>query len=125
MPEGTDLPSGGSLFIGEKGTMVLPHVGMPQLYPQPKFADFQLPEIAGSSHWHDWVDAALAGEQTTDGFDYAGPLTETVQLGNIAARLPGKLIHWDAEKMTTGMTAADALLTREYRSGFEVPAVEA
>lgn len=125
MPEGTDLPSGGSLFIGEKGTMVLPHVGMPQLYPQPKFADFQLPEIAGSSHWHDWVDAALAGEQTTDGFDYAGPLTETVQLGNIAARLPGKLIHWDAEKMTTGMTAADALLTRQYRSGFEVPAVEA
>ena len=32
------LKIGGSLFIGELGTMVLPHVGMPKLYPADKFA---------------------------------------------------------------------------------------
>ncbi len=60
LPDGKELPGGGSLFIGEGGTMVLPHVGMPQLYPQAKFADFKNPEEKGLSHWHVWVDGVLA-----------------------------------------------------------------
>ncbi|MEY2725485.1 MAG: hypothetical protein RLZZ458_1352 [Planctomycetota bacterium] len=120
MPEGRELPGGGSLFIGEGGTMVLPHVGMPQLYPADKFASFEVPKVNGTSHWHDWVDAVLAGKQTTDGFDYAGPLTETVQLGNLAARLPGQAIEWNAAAFRTNLPAADKLLTKSYRKGFEV-----
>ncbi|MBL8811567.1 MAG: gfo/Idh/MocA family oxidoreductase, partial [Planctomycetaceae bacterium] len=57
------------------------------------------------------------------GFDYAGPLTETVQLGNVAARLPGQRIEWDAAGFKTNLAAADALLTKEYRKGFEVKAI--
>lgn len=121
LPEGRELPGGGSLFIGESGTMVLPHVGMPQLYPADKFASFAMPKVQGTSHWHDWVDAVLAGNKTTDGFDYAGPLTETVQLGNVAARLPGQSISWDAAAFRTNLPAADQLLTKSYRGGFEVP----
>lgn len=34
LPEGVELPGAGSLFIGQQGTMVLPHVGAPALYPQ-------------------------------------------------------------------------------------------
>ncbi len=123
LPADATLPKSGSLFIGEKGNMVLPHVGMPLLFPAEKYADYDVPEIAGSSHWHDWVDAALAGKQTTDGFSYAGPLTETVQLGNVAARVPGSVLKWNAEQMTTGNAAADAMLTKHYRKGFEVAAV--
>lgn len=125
LPEGQDLPGAGSLFIGEKGTMVLPHVGMPSLYPQPDFAEFKLPEIAGTSHWHDWVDAVIDGKKTTDGFEYAGPLTETVQLGNIAARLPGESLQWDSEKLSfKNSSAANKLVSKEYRQGFEVKAVD-
>ena len=104
--------------------MVLPHVGKPALYPQAKFADYKMPEVAGTNHWHDWVDATLAGTRTTDGFDYAGPLSETVQLGNIAARLPGVKLEWDAAAMkVTNHEAANKLLTKSYRKGFEVEAV--
>ncbi|HAV31990.1 MAG TPA: gfo/Idh/MocA family oxidoreductase, partial [Planctomycetaceae bacterium] len=55
-----------------------------------------------------------------DGFDYAGRLTETVQLGNVAARLPGQKIQWNAEGFRTDLPAADKLLTKPYRSGFDV-----
>ena len=124
MPEGTELPGAGSLFIGEGGVMILPHVAMPQLYPQSKFSDFKRPEVKAGNHWHDWVDAVLAGKKTTDGFEYAGPLSETVQLGNIAARLPGTKLEWNSETMTiTGHDNAAAMLTKSYRSGFEVEAV--
>ena len=124
LPDGVELPAAGSIFIGEGGVMVLPHVGKPALYPQAKFADYKLPEVAGTSHWHDWVDASLAGSKTTDGFDYAGPLSETVQLGNIAARLPGVKLDWDAAGMkVTNNEAANKMLTKSYRKGFEVEAV--
>lgn len=124
LPDGKDLPSGGSLFIGEGGTMVLPHVGMPQLYPQAKFADFKNPEEKGLSHWHVWVDAVLSNTKTSDGFHYAGPLTETVQLGNIAALHPGKTLEWDVNALKiTNIAEANKLLTKTYRKGFEVEAV--
>ena len=90
LPDGAELPGAGSLFIGEGGTMVLPHVAMPQLYPQAKYAGFAMPDVKGTNHWHDWVDAVIAGQKTTDGFEYAGPLSETVQLGNIAADCPAR-----------------------------------
>ena len=124
MPEGTDLPGAGSIFIGEGGVMILPHVGKPWLYPQSKFANFAMPEVQGTSHWHDWVDAVIAGKKTTDGFEYAGPLSETVQLGNIAARLPGAKLLWNADKMEiSGHDKAASMLTKSYRPGFEVEAV--
>lgn len=123
LPDGTELPGAGSVFVGEAGAMVLPHVGMPQLYPVQRFQDYKMPDISGTNHWHDWVDAVLAGKKTTDGFEVAGPLTETVQLGNIAARLPGKTLQWDAAKLTfTNHSEANAWLTKSYRAGFEVHA---
>ncbi|MFN0198833.1 MAG: Gfo/Idh/MocA family protein [Planctomycetaceae bacterium] len=125
LPDGVDLPGAGSLFIGEEGTMILPHVGFPQLYPQEKFVDYKIPEIEGVSHWHTWVDAAIAGEKTSDGFHYAGPLSETVQLGNVAARLPGVDLEWDAAELKfTNSPEADKLVSKRYRKGFEVHCVE-
>ena len=37
MPADLELPKTGSLFVGEKGNMVLPHVGGPRLYPGENF----------------------------------------------------------------------------------------
>jgi predicted dehydrogenase len=121
LPDGVDLPGAGSLFVGEAGTMVLPHVDMPQLYPVEKFQDFKQPEETDLNHWHVWVDAIMAGTKTSDGFHYAGPLTEAVQLGNVAARLPGRELQWDAEGLkVTNVAEANALLTKTYREGWEV-----
>lgn len=124
LPDGVDLPGGGSLFIGEGGTMILPHVGMPQLYPKDKFAEFKKPDEKGLNHWHVWVDGVLSNTKTSDGFHYAGPLTETVQLGNIAALHPGKKLEWDAKSLKiANLPEANKLLTKTYRDGFKVEAV--
>ena len=135
MPPELDLPRSGSLFIGEKGNMVLPHVGAPRLYPVENFTGFVYPkDVTGSVHQHVWLDAILAGKKTSAGFDYAGPLTETVQLGNVATRMArptGKrranteplVLEWDAQNgRITNSPEANALLTKAYRRGWEVPA---
>lgn len=122
-PEGKKAPGSGSLFIGEGGSMILPHVGMPQLFPSDKFATPYTPVEKGN-HYHSWVDAALGGPKTTAGFDYAGPLTEAVHLGNIATRIPNETLKWDAAAMKiTGKSDANRLLTKTYRDGWKIEAV--
>ena len=126
MPADKKLPGSASLFIGEGGTLILPHVAAPQLYPQEKFAAFEMPKVAGASHYHAWVDAALGGPKTTDSFDYAGPLTEAVQLGNVATRFPGVTLEWDAAAMRIpNKPEAERLLTKQYRDGWKIAAVSA
>jgi predicted dehydrogenase len=134
MPDALDLPRSGSLFIGEEGNLVLAHVAGPRLYPLEKFQGFKYPKEKGLSHWHRWVDACLGGEKTSDGFDYAGPLSETVQLGNIATRLATgeinqttgrplapKTLEWDTQAFRfLNSPEADKLLTKNYRSGWEI-----
>lgn len=138
MPPELELPRSGSLFIGEEGNMVLAHVGGPRLYPLEKFKGFAYPKEQGLSHWHRWVDAIFAGEKTSDGFHYAGPLTETVQLGNVATRFAapdldpvtgrmddkGKTLQWDAAAMKIpNLPEAENYLTKTYREGWEIKAV--
>jgi hypothetical protein len=135
-----DMPASGSLFIGEQGTMVLAHVGAPILSPAAQFKDYKYPTMGKvESHWHRWVDAILNQGATTDSFAYAGWLSETVQLGNVATRLAkhaggsrgGQVVEgadvtpldWDAAAMKfPSAPEADALLTKPYRAGWDVPA---
>jgi hypothetical protein len=124
MPEGTPLAKAGSLFIGEGGVLMLPHVGMPVLFPVEKFASFSIEKQPASNHYHAWVDAVIGGHETTDNFAYAGPLTEAVQLGNVATRFPGVTLKWDAAAMRfEGRPECERLLTRNYRDGWEIKAV--
>ena len=137
MPPELDLPKSGSLFIGEEGNLVLAHVAGPRLYPVDKFKGFSYPKEEGRSHWHVWVDACLKGEKTSDGFHYAGPLAETVQLGNVATRLAvgqidqrtgrmekPKVIEWDAANLKIpNLPEAERLLTKSYRPGWEIAPV--
>lgn len=51
-------------------------------------------------------------------FDYAGPLTEVILLGCIAARMNTKL-EWDAEKMkVTNNESANKFINHQYREGW-------
>ncbi len=116
---GRKLPSQGSMFIGEKGYMLLPHVSQPVLLPTGEFANFK-PE-ADQSHWHQWVDACLGNGKASADFSYAGPLTEFVLLGVIANRFPGARLEFDAEGVAiTNHDQAHSMIRRAYRDGFEV-----
>ncbi len=119
LPEDFTLPGQGSLFVGERGLMLLPHIDELQLFPRDAFEDFTPPEVEDGNHWHAWVDACLGGGATTAGFDYAGPLTEALLLGVVAARTPGETLRWDAERLRIpDAPEAEALLTKRYRAGF-------
>ncbi len=115
------LPGQGSMFLGEEGAILLPHVGMPVLLPLAQFAESPVEAAPNGNHYHLFVDACLGGAPTTCGFDYAGPLTEAVLLGTIANRFPGDTLRWEPEAMEIpGHDAAQALLRRHYRDGFTV-----
>ncbi len=78
------------------------------------------PRFDPTRHQHDWVRACKGGKQACAGFDYSGPLTEMVLLGNVALAA-GKPIKWDQEKMQiTNDADANELLRREYRKGWRL-----
>jgi predicted dehydrogenase len=115
-----ELPRGGSLIVGEEGTMFLPHIEAPQLYPLEKFSTYTRPRLEAVDHYLQFVEACRGNGKTTVPFDYAGPLTEAVQLGNIAVRVPDKSLQFDAANLRiTNDPAAHQLLRRNYREGWK------
>ena len=114
------LPASGSLLIGEKGSLLIPHVAMPKLLPEPDFKEFKVEKVPAVDHYIQWADACRGEGKTTSHFDYASALTETVLLGTVAIRVPGAALKWDAAALTvTNSKAATALLTKPYRKGWE------
>ncbi len=115
------MPDQGSIFIGENGVMVLPHVALPVLLPESQFKDYKLPRDPGTSHNKQFIDAVLGRTKTSTPFDYSGPLTESVLLGGVATRFPRQTLEWDAASMKfTNSTEATQVLRRPYRKGWEV-----
>ena len=121
LPSGFKLPGQGSLFVGQEGTLLLPHVGRSKLFPQEKFSDYQLPEVKDQNHYHQFVDACLGKDKTSASFSYAGPLTEALLLGVVANRFPDQKLSWDADTLKVSNIAdANALIRRAYRDDFQV-----
>jgi predicted dehydrogenase len=118
--EGDELPDNGSIFVGTQGTMVLPHISRPLLYPDKKYKDLKFPEILSDDHWGQFVAACLTGSPTSANFNYAGPLTETVLLGCVAARFPQTTLKWKAPELKFDEAAANQYVRRSYRKGWQV-----
>ncbi|MFN3149961.1 Gfo/Idh/MocA family oxidoreductase [Bremerella sp.] len=86
--EGHKVPGSGVMFHGDKG-MMLATYGNFTLLPEADFNGWKAPEesIPNSiGHYEEWIKAIKEGTPTTCSFDYSGPLTETVLLGNVAYR---------------------------------------
>ncbi len=116
------FPDQGSILIGTEGVMVIPHIALPGLLPEEKFADFEPPAVRGGDHWHEFIDAIRGEGKTSTGFDYSGPLTEAVLLGSVASRFPKTTLEWDAANLKfTNERAANQFVRRAYRKGWEVP----
>ncbi len=121
LPSNLKLPDQGSLFVGEEGYMLLPHVAEPQLFPDEKFRDYKRPEVENGNHYHQWVNACLGEGKTSASFSYAGPLTEALLLGVVANRFPETKLLWDADKLQiTNLAEANRLLKRDDRKEFAV-----
>jgi len=121
------LPNTGSVLVGDQGTLVShgDYSGQKtDLLPQQKFADFKnpeptLPRLSGKdSHFQEFAAACRGGSPAMSNFAYAGRLTETVLLGNLAMRA-GEKIEWDAKSLrVTNSSSANQFVHREYREGW-------
>jgi predicted dehydrogenase len=124
MPAGRSLPANGSLFVGERGTLLCEHGGrrgFPELFPADSYADYEIEATEGSDHYLQWTNACRGVGQTTSHFDYAGPLTETVLLGTIAIRYPYQQLQWDTESLqVSNHTKASEFICKSYRLAWEV-----
>lgn len=117
----------GCLFEGENGRLLLAGYADHKLLPEASFKDYKDPEPTiprnKRGHYHEWVQACLDNkpEAALCRFDYAGPLTEAVQLGVVSHRLGNQRIEWDAAALKcTNAPEADKFLKREYRKGWEI-----
>jgi hypothetical protein len=119
----------GTLFIGDKGVLVSGCYGdSPRLIPEAKMREFDrppktLPRVEGSEDGHEqnWIRACKGGEPACSNFDYSGPLTETVVMGNLAILNPGRKLDWDGENMkVTNDDEANKYVNVPYRDGWSL-----
>ena len=120
---------GGVLFIGDKGKIMTGCYGAgPRLIPETKMQEYvkpgktidRIPEGSGG-HEKDWVRACKGGNPASSNFDYSGPLSEMVLMGNLAVRFPQKRLLWDGENMqVTNDLDANSYVKREYREGWSL-----
>lgn len=154
IPADSDIGGPGSyngvLIIGENG-IISTNINdssplTPKLYLNDGTTDFG-PETEENEepeygHQRKWVDACKAGFNSTEhlaltsSFDYAGPMTETVLMGNLAIRsymlrkensegkmefFARKKLLWDGENMKiTNLEEANQFVGRTYRQGWEM-----
>ncbi|HEU0123486.1 MAG TPA: Gfo/Idh/MocA family oxidoreductase [Bryobacteraceae bacterium] len=119
--EDAKLPDQGSIIIGTKGVMLVPHVEFPALFPRAAFNGYKRPEIQSVDHYHEFVDVVLGKGRTSTPFSYSGPLSETVLLGSLATRFPKTTLEWNSAKLKfRNEKQANAFLRRPYRNGWKV-----
>ncbi|HEX40736.1 MAG TPA: Gfo/Idh/MocA family oxidoreductase [Phycisphaerales bacterium] len=114
-----------NLFVGDKGKIL----GY-RLIPEAKMKDFTMPpktEPRSPGHHREWITACKGGKPAESNFDWAGPLTEVVLLGNIALRMEKQLyekglkLYYDGPNMKiTNLPEANPYLRREYRKGWSL-----
>ncbi|SJZ61170.1 Gfo/Idh/MocA family protein [Sediminibacterium ginsengisoli] len=140
----------GAIFIGTKGKMMCGTYGInPQLLPTSRTKETNTPQTIArvpkgdAGHYAAWVEAAIAGygsekaKNLSSHFDIAGPLTESVLMGNLAIRsydiqkkddkgkvsYPGRNIKllWDGPNMRiTNFDEANQFVKRTYRDGWSL-----
>lgn len=119
IPKEEKLLANGILFVGDRGQLLVDYFNPPKLLPEADFSNTKIDAEPIDNHYTQWTDAIKGTGKTSCPFDYSGPLTETVLLGNVAVRT-GNVVSWDSEKMSSGNPEADKLLKRGYRDGWQV-----
>lgn len=118
--DGKTPSSSGSLMIGEKGKVYTPddYGERGQLLGDVQPIEVEFTPSPG--HFQEWVRAIKGGEQAMSNFpNYAGPLTETILLGNLAVYAGGKKIEWDAQGLkATNAPEVARIIRPEYRGGY-------
>ena len=121
----------GTLFVGTDGYATCDTYGdRPRLLPESKFKNFEKPKqtierVESKEKWKspyvEWTNAIKNGTKPGSNFDYSGPFTEWVVMGNLSLRFPGQKLEWDAKNMkVTNNRKANKYVMRDYKNGFKL-----
>jgi hypothetical protein len=112
-----------NLFVGDKGKML-----SYRLIPESKMKEYKKPPQTlprSPGHHKEWIQACKGGPAAGSNFDWAGPLTEVVLLGNIALRTGQKMyeqglkLYYDVPNMKiTNLPEANEYIRDRYREGW-------
>ncbi|NQT85321.1 Gfo/Idh/MocA family oxidoreductase [bacterium] len=101
----TGATTSGSVLVGKdasimagshsQGARLIPEVKMKEL-PRPPKKAFR---CKGRGHFGNWTLACKGEDTAMSQFEYSGPLSEIIVLGDIALLHPGKTLAWDAPNM--------------------------
>jgi len=131
LKQGQKLSDSGSMLVGERGILFSPNdygaqyvlIGdglddaakkVPQSLPRNGKGDDGMKA--------EWAEAIKSNNPQTamSNFNYAGMLTETILLGNVAIRLTGQKLEWDGPHLKfSNNTQANQYVRTEYRHGWE------
>ena len=126
---GMNASNSGSILVGDKGVLYSPndYGARIHLLPEETFEDYQKPDPwlprngrGDKGMKEEWVEAMRGGAPAMSNFGYAGLLTETILLGNVALRSEKKL-RWDGPRMRfTNSRSANQYLHKTYRDGWKL-----
>jgi len=112
----------GLLIMGSRGKVhTTGHNAEFTLLPEQQFRDFEGPESTlprSPGHEREWLSACQGGPPAWSNFDYGGPLTEFVLLGNIATRVEGAIEYDAVHAQIVNHAKASTYLRRDYRAGW-------
>ena len=116
LPNQEKLPEQGSMFIGDKGRLLVPHWAFPKLIVHGNYEKIEYPELGEIDHYHQFVDACLGETACSAPFSYAARLTEAILLGVVANRFPNKKLHWNNDNSMFSESEPNKLLNVEPRN---------
>jgi len=62
--------------------------------------------LKAGQHWSSWTRAIKGEDKAMSQFDYAGPFSEVILLGDVAITRPGRKLLWDSKNMRITNDAA-------------------
>jgi predicted dehydrogenase len=122
--QGIQPGGSGCLIIGTRGRLYTAsdYGDGIRLLPPGDVREYRIPSPSlprSPGHHAEWIRACKGGVPAMSNFDYAGPLTEMVLLGNVAIRV-GRRITWDSAKLQAiDLPAAAQYIRPGYRKGWE------
>jgi predicted dehydrogenase len=122
--EGEKMARSGCLIVGDKAKLYTTND-----YGRDRkiIGDVEMPKVEfkknQGGHFGEWVTAIKTGEPAMSNFpDYAGPLTETILLGNLAVwpadKGEGPKVEWDSKNLKASVDGLEAIIKPVYRKGY-------